>query len=53
MDKRSTEGQAEEWRKQWLSGQPPRRTSAGAALRAAISRAYVKSAKPIERHNSE
>ena len=33
MDKRSAEGGAEEWRKQWLSGQPLCRSSTGAALR--------------------
>jgi hypothetical protein len=34
MDKRSSEGMAEEWRKQWLSGQALCRTSTGAASRA-------------------
>ena len=34
MDKRSTEGVAEEWRKHGFSGQVPCRTSTGAAFRA-------------------
>jgi hypothetical protein len=36
MDKRSTRGVLEEWRKQWLSGQTPCRTSTGAACRGGV-----------------
>jgi hypothetical protein len=33
MDKQSSLGRSEEWRKQWLSGQPLCRSSIGAASR--------------------